>query len=668
MNHADPSAAREFFFAERFFFPNPALATGIRLVVAFAVMSPGLALGQSPETRLDGATFEERSSSMLRHVASMRPPARDETFPKASAPYYAARFALGVDLDYARAGLDAAVSHRIAMAKDRIARQAAYDAAPDKSKLPRPGAPLDPFDKAALVHTWFIGKTHIPQSTGRKIRDYVALWTDHRQLTGYARGAWNYKLMMDASGYLAAEEWPDLVDRDGLDAGQIRAATRKRLFDGFTEITTRNFSEYGAPIYLGVNLCAVRMLADFAKDPGMRHRAAMTLDALLLDAACTWNQGYNIGSASRAKYWGSTDTGLESMGSTAACAWLAFGAPQCINSRGLGEIHAVWMAIPGKYRCPEPVLRIANRQAESFLHRSHVAAMGKANVHRMTWHTPGYSLCSQWDEAESPTSGLYKESRRHMLKWRSDKPSSTFAVCLENPHRPYSPEEKRANTLGYGENAFTRYMQDQGTLLGLYSVPEKIKVRDREFDYPYYKLYAPFPATGSIVRRIERAGWVICHNGSMLMAFRCVKPWKWGKKWGNHDMLWCEARRNAWVLETTPLAPFAGGGVDAELERFAGTLIQRVSIDTSRIDQEQPSLTYRNLAGRTMEFRWQAHAEPYKDHMRVDGRPIVFDSTMLHRNALVSQKVGGPLIVHDGPRVHIWDFKTWQRNVKDSGR
>jgi hypothetical protein len=122
------------------------------------------------------------------------------------------------------------------------------------------------------------------------------LWGDHRQLTGYARGAWNYKLMMDASGYLAAEEWPELVDREGLNASQIREATAKRLFEGFHEISTRNFSEYGASIYLGVNLCAVRMLADFARDDEMRKRAAMVLDAMFLDIACTWNQGYNVGS------------------------------------------------------------------------------------------------------------------------------------------------------------------------------------------------------------------------------------------------------------------------------------------------------------------------------------------------------------------------------------
>jgi hypothetical protein len=69
-----------------------------------------------------------------------------------------------------------------------------------------------------------------------------------------------------------------------------------------------------------------------------------------------------------------------------------------------------------------------------------------------------------------------------------------------------------------------------------------VRSGDREFDYPYFKLYAPFPATGSIVKHIEKGGWVFCHNGSMLMGFHSVKPCKWGKKWEDHDMLWCEAR------------------------------------------------------------------------------------------------------------------------------
>ena len=617
--------------------------------------------GTAAPTRLDGRTAAERGAALVRYVATCRPAPQEETYPKAAAPCYAARLVLNIDTEYALTKLDAAAGYQLAKGRDRIARQADYDAAPDKKSLKKPGPALDPFDKAALVNTYFLGKHKIPKSTALKIRDYVALYNDHKTLTGYARGAWNYKLMMDASGFLAGEEWPELVDRAGQNAEQIKDATRARLFSGFDEITRKNFSEYGATIYLGVNLSAVRMLVEYARDPEMRKRATLALDAMMLDIACTWNAGYNIGTASRAKYWFSTDTGLESMASTAAAAWVYFGACRSISSGGIGYAHSFWMATPGTYQVPDLLVRVANERSVPFLHRSYVAGMGKANVHRMTWHSPHYSLCSQWDQPGTPTSGLYKESRRHMLKWVSGKSSSTFAVCMENPYRPYNLGQKKANQLGYGENGFSQYMQHEGTLLGLYAVPEKVKVRNHEFDYPYYKLYAPFPATGSIVKRLEKSGWVFCHNGSMLMGFLSVKPCKWGKKWGNHDMLWCTARQNGWVLETSELKPFAGGGVDAELDRFAAAVIARTRLDSSSIDQPVPSMTYRTLSGKNMEFRWQPHEEPYKDHLKIDGRPLVFSQELLHKNPWVYQKTGGPLLIqHDGRRL-TYDFDKWTR-------
>ena len=355
----------------------------------FVVIAAFLTLHLHAEpTRLDGKTPEERGAAMVRYVASVKPDPKSETYPKAAAPCYAARLVLNVDTAYALAKLDAAAAYQLAKGRDRIAQQNAYDAAKDKTKLKRPGPALDPFDKAALVNTYFLGKDKIPQTTAHKIRDYVALYDDHKALTGYARGAWNYKLMMDASGFLAAEEWPELVDRAGQNAEQIKTATKARLFSGFDEITKKNFSEYGATIYLGVNLSAVRMLVEYAKDAEMRRRATITLDAMLLDIACTWNQGYNIGSASRAKYWGSTDTSLESMASTAAAAWVSFGAPRSIAAEGIGYIHSFWMATPGAYQAPDLIVKVATERSKPFLHRSYVAGMGKANVHRMTWHSP----------------------------------------------------------------------------------------------------------------------------------------------------------------------------------------------------------------------------------------------------------------------------------------
>jgi hypothetical protein len=635
-------------------------------MVAFVAAGSGMqAAGGAREDeeieRIDGGTCLERGEALVRYVALIRPDPRQENDPKASAPCYAARLVLGIDVDYAVARLDAAVVDQIARGRTQIEALRAYDALPVKAGKKRPEVKLDPFHKVALVNTYFLGKARIPDATARRIRDYVALWGDHRELTGYAREAWNYKLMMDASGFLAAEQWPELVDREGLAAPAILVATRGRLFAGFDEITKRNFSEYGAPIYMGVNLSAVRMLVDFARDGEMRKRAAMALDAMMVDIACTWNGGYNTGSASRAKYWESTDTGPDNMASTAASAWVWFGARRAIRASGSGWIHSFWMATPGTYQVPEMIVAVANERSKPFVHRSYVAAMENVKVHRMTYHNRNYSLCSQWDQAGDPTSGLYKEGRRHMLKWHSDKPSSTFAVCMENPARPYALQEKRANALGYGENAFAQYFQHEGTLLGLYAVAEKVETRKREFDYPYCKMYVPFPTTGSIVERKEMNGWVFCHNGTMLMAFFSAKPCHWGKRWGNNDMLWCEARRNGWILETSELAPFAGGGVQAELSRFAEAVLSKTERNVARIDDANPFMEYRTLSRTLMQFDWQPHAAAYVDQLKVDGKPVVFSNDDLHRNPWVAQKVGEPLVIRHGGKRLTFDFGKWER-------
>ena len=75
----------------------------------------------------------------------------------------------------------------------------------------------------ALVNTYFLAKDKIPKATALKIRDYAALYA-HKVWRGY--GAMNYRLMNDGAGFLAAEEWPEMVDADGLHAEQIKQATR----------------------------------------------------------------------------------------------------------------------------------------------------------------------------------------------------------------------------------------------------------------------------------------------------------------------------------------------------------------------------------------------------------------------------------------------------------
>jgi hypothetical protein len=596
------------------------------LLCLLVIGSAGALFAQ--EILLQGEDYAARSQALIRYVATQVPKGRDETYPKHSAPAYAARLVLNSDTKYALEKLDASVSVVLAQAKK------------DPNKL-------DPFDKVALVNAYFLGKDKIPTTTVLKIKDYVATWR-HRELEGYAKGAWNYFLMMDGAGFLAAEAWADLVDKDGLDAMGIKAATKTRLMKRFKEIAIQNHGEYGAPIYLAVNLSAVRMVVEFAKDEELRKAATFALDAMLLDIACTWNQGYNVGSASRAKYWYSTDTSPDSMAATATAAWLYFGAGRPIAASGTGWIHSFWMAEPGRYQVPEIIVKIAQDRKAPFTHLSSVN-----QVKRMTYHTPSYSLCSQWDKEKNETSGLYKESRRQMLKWISPKPSSTFSVCMGNPRRPYKLSENVANALGYGENPFSQYLQHEGTLLGIYQVPA---------NYPYYKLYAPFPTSGSIIKRVEKNGWVFCHNGGMLMAFQSVAPYTWGKKWGSHEMLWVDARKNAWVLETAEVKSFAGGGVDAELERFMQAVISKVKVDVSQLNAAKPLMRVTTLKGVTLECVYLQHKEPYKGENKIEGKAVEYANWPMLHNPWVHQEAGqGILLLSYGGQTLTYDFKQLTR-------
>jgi hypothetical protein len=592
--------------------------------------------------RLNGKTPAERGAELVRFVATTTPRSQDETYPKEAAPAYAARLLLNVDTKYALEKLDAAVSYRLARGRAK---------GPDASGNPLNPPHLDPFDKAALVYTYFLCKDKIPGPTAEKIRDYVSCYA-HKVWKGY--GAMNYRLMEDGSGYLAAEEWPEMIDADGLKADEIRAATRQRLFGYFDKICRSNFDEYGAPIYLAVDLSGVKMLAEFARDPEMRKRAGLTLDAMLLDIACTWNHGYNIGSASRAKYWYSTNTSPESMAATATAAWIFFGAPRSIAATGAAWDGSFWMAPAGKYELPESIIKVAQDRSQPFVQESSVPASGEADVHRTTFQSLSYGLASQWDHCPSETSGLYKEGRRNLLKWISDKGSSTFCVCMENPYRPYDLKENRANVLGYGENPFSQYLQHEGTLIGLYAVPA---------DYPYYKLYAPFTTGGAVLKRIERDGWIFCHNGSMLMGFYCVKPHSWSNKsWSGNDLLWCDARENGWVLETSELTPFSGGGVDAELARFADAVVAKTKVDATEIDSANPRLRYTSLTGHSLDLTWLPHKSKYTGQSKVDGKPIDYQSWPSLKNPWVLQEFNSPILtIHYGHEQLTYDFSKWTR-------
>ncbi len=588
----------------------------------------------TPAGYINGTNFAERSAAFLKFCVTAKP--RRDNYPKEAMAYFVARLLLNTDTNYALAKMDAAAARSLKSAQDRL------------KKDPKDMNALDPFDQHALVNGFAICPEKIPAETAAKIRSFMALWR-YKDWQGF--GSLNYRLMRDGSGCIAAELWPDLEDADGLDAAGIKSATRNRLFGYFDTMTHKNLDEYNAPIYFATDLMPVRMLAEFARDAEMKKRATMTLDWMLVNMACSWNQGYYTTTAGRSKYWGSAISSPDGMGATALAGWFHFGARRPVAAES-GAFHAFWMGWPGTYKMPEIIGRIANERIVPFASRESVLSIGKTEVRKYTWHSQSYSLASQWEQTPGPTSALYKETKRQMMKWVSDKPVSTFSLQQENPQRPYKKGETIKNAFGYGENAYGQLMQFEGTQIGIYNVP------DADL---FWKFYVPFTQSGAIVKRAENSGWIFCHGGSVLFAFKSIKPCTWGRPQERCDVLWCDARKNGWILETSELKPYAGGDVTTELARFASDVLKKLKIDADGIESKVPRLRYTSIAGHTLDITFTPFKTAYKDQHKIDGAPVDYRAFPLMDNPWVHQDANGDaLTLSHREKKLVYDFASWK--------
>jgi hypothetical protein len=585
--------------------------------------APAEAPASRPSDLIDGDSVETRCAALVDWLATSRPDAKSALSPKAAMAYAAARLVRGV-------GADDAVRQIAAMARR-------HDLRGDHA-----------FAGHATMHAFLVGRGRIGPDVEGLVREYLQDW-DYAD-AGFSSS--NYKLMTFATGFLAGETWPAFRDAKGRVGGAVCDVTRPLLEREFDQIVRRNLDEYSAPIYFGTDFAPVRMLAEFARDDAMRTRSRLVLEWMLLNLACHWNQGYHVATSGRCKYWGSTNTGPDSPTFAAAVAWLHFGGLRGTRAARTDPSGSFWAAYPGAHAMPPAIAAVARKAGavEPFVCRTSAVVPRSFTVRQTTWHARGYSVASQWEQTGGPRHHLPKETRRMVLRWLSEKPSSTFIVANANYQRPYKLDEVKPNAFGYGETPYGQVMQHEGTLLGLQDVPA---------EYAFYRLYAVFPTSGAIVARAERDGWILCHGGSALFAFKASRPGAWGPRREGNDVYLVDARRGGWALETSEIAPFAGGGTDAELTRFADAVCaaNRLTFDLSGAT---PTAAYRTLSGRTLSM---AYAHPWAgvtDNHRVDGRPIEYGRFPLMGSPWVSQEVDSPrLTVKVDGRELEYDFDRW---------
>lgn len=326
----------------------------------------------------------------------------------------------------------------------------------------------------------------------------------------------------------------------------------------------------------------------------------------------------------------------------ATIAYMYYGAHRAVEDINASDWNGVATAtffscFPGKYQLPGILERIGTKTTYEFT-KSNLAQEPcrhwPTKVRRTTFIRPAYGMSSEmsWD-----TDG--GEATRTYLSWHSDKPASVMWI-----HRPFN--SALANVI-YRDNAGAhRIMQHKYTMAGVANGGQ-VGV-----------LEAIMPATGAIAKKTESGGWVFCHGGGMLFALRFAKSATWYDKTGKfpYTIRKSTGSKNGYVLETAELDAYAGGGVDAELEKFKNDVLSR---STFTYNDGSPSITYKSIHGYTVELTYPSTA-------KVNGTAIDYDAFKLIDSPWITQDVNGDVMtVSEGGGVRTYNFRTWDMATND---
>ena len=364
----------------------------------------------------------------------------------------------------------------------------------------------------------------------------------------------------------------------------------------------------------------------------------------------SWDKGLYVNNPPRSKGWENLYTGAYASNiSSTALGWLFFGNKEGFYKMipGLTVSNNVassvfWMTYKGTVDPIPELFEAENLKTYPCVYKS-VIEQSDNFKSRYLYQSENYGLCTQHEELKDyknwNKSYTWKETKRIVLSWRSTVAECVFSVCQDNPERP--ADKTKVNALGYGENPFHRVLQKNKTAIGIYNVPTDYNSNGDKL----YRLYVPFSKKG-IQKRIEKNGWVICHTGNMMFAFKTTEPYQWAKdqyQIKNHDVLVLKdetCRKGSWVLETTEIIPeLKGKNQEEELNNFALKLEKQTKLSTLDYNSENPRIQYKSLNGDLLDITYFPPTVANTDQYRINGEVMPFNKTYLAKGDVINQEI-----------------------------
>ncbi len=496
-------------------------------------------------------------------------------------------------------------------------------------------------------------------------------------------GTENHKLMRAVTGYLTAQAWPEWSD-----AQSVSERCSVYMDQYFASVTHYGQGEFDSTTYAVLYFNSLATLYDFAADPAMKLKAGMMLDWFLANTAGEWLDGLFTGAHSRDYH--PMLTFEDGPGGTVA-AWLYFGGKA--PNLSAGEPHYSAVNVLSSYRVPAALILAARERMSPFVHRESHDVTGLAmpthdgnetrvidnsalrgrgyisrvGVRKLTYMTPGYALGSMTDGTVGDViwSG---QLRRWSLQWHTEAGGGAF--FFHHPFPDYGNEGERYVERWLGSSPYEQIAQHEGALIALYDIPlggiykygpRQAQPADAD---PYIDGFLPME---SLLRleEDEASGWLFAHGGSVLLAVRTLRPYRWVLRDGRRERLRCDGLRHAVIVQTVEPASFAEPQdarlaarerVDAELRRFRTAMLERTVVESVGVEHASGELaaSFIALSGDLLAFTFNGERS-------VNGQPIDFGAWPLIDNPYLHSEVGTGLMEArvDARAIVRWDFNAW---------
>ena len=464
----------------------------------------------------------------------------------------------------------------------------------------------------------------------------------------------NHFLLYYTSLYLMAQLYPHEGPETWYTgkSSEANLEEARQWIESWVRLTTRRGQgEYDSPHYMSVYLIPMSYLAEWAKDPTMKKRAAMMLDYLIADYAPENLDGTFVGAQSRVY-----DAQLLEKSSNVAndFGWVWFGLGRPLEPP---DSFLLFYLLASGYQPPEILERIATDRSKPYVHYERKRTRNRWRFHDEL-HGPVYKTTYVRKEyaVGSDQGGVLQPIQQHSWDVTWAVPSGRGVqntLFTLNPHSSlrelqtyfvFAPDSGIADVVSSkkfydspdkfsGGSPYERIMQDRDSVVVLYNIANGAR-------FPHVNGF--FSKDLSAVRE-DKSGWILARGGDALIAMRPLQPYFWKPIAGGGRRLFSPYLQNGVVVQVAAASEYA------DLEAF-GRAVEALPLEFSL--EPVPAVKWRTLRGSTLEFT-------YGKTPRVNGQALDYARWPLFGGPFLESAVDSErLTIKYGAMRRTLDFKS----------